>query len=507
MQESLKLKLKEAFSSVIPITAIVLILSLTIAPMPLGTLSLFLFGAILLIVGMGLFTLGADVAMMPMGEQIGAHLTKSRNLKLLIFVAFLIGTMITMAEPDLVVLANQVPSIPDAVIIGAVAIGVGIFLVIALLRIVFQIKIAHLFIFFYACIFILAIFSSENFLPVAFDSGGVTTGPITVPFIMALGIGVASVRGGKNSRDDSFGLVGLCSVGPILAVLILGFFLNDATPEYSPIAAADVSGVRELFSLFLEAIPHYAKEVLLALGPILVAFLLFQSIFLKLPKSRLLRIGIGVLYTYVGLVLFLTGVNVGFMPAGHLLGHTLASLEYNWIIIPLGMIIGFFIVAAEPAVHVLNQQVEEISGGAIPKKAMMISLCIGVAASIGLSMIRILTGLSIWYFILPGYAIAIGLTFVVPNLFTAIAFDSGGVASGPMTATFLLPFAMGACEALGGNIMTDAFGIIAMVAMTPLITIQIMGLSYTLKLKRLEKAEAAAELPAEDTGEKEIIEF
>ena len=331
----------------------------------------------------------------------------------------------------------------------------------------------------------MAIFVSENFLPVAFDSGGVTTGPITVPFIMALGIGVASISN-KNNMEDSFGLVALCSIGPILSVFMMGMFTDTSEIVYEPTLYSPIND--NVFLHFIKEMPQYMKEVAIAIAPILVFFIIYQLVALKLPLKTRLKIIIGILYTYIGFVLFLTGANTGFLPAGNLIGAEIGASSYSWILIPIGIIVGFFIVAAEPAVHVLNAQVEEISGGTIKKRSMLISLMCGTAVSLALSMIRVLTGISIWWFILPGYAIALILSFFVPKVFTSIAFDSGGVASGPMTATFLLPFAIGACSSLGGNIMTDAFGIVAMVAMTPLVTIQILGMVSVFKLKKLQKA-------------------
>lgn len=481
MRTNLSLKLKEALYSVIPITVIVLILHLTIAPMPLNTLFIFLIGAILLIVGMGFFTLGAEQSMMLIGEHIGSNITKTRKLPFIIAVTFIIGVIITIAEPDLKVLARQTPAVPDNVLILAVALGVGIFLVISFLRIFLQIKLSYILIFFYAIVFILAAFTHKNFLAVAFDSGGVTTGPITVPFIMALGIGLASVRGDKTTEEDSFGLVALSSIGPILTVLILGMFYNPTGGNYSQINLDEHTGILAILKEFLIELPEYAKEVATAILPILIFFLVFQIYALKLERRTFIKIMIGLTYTYIGLVIFLLGVNVGFMPAGYSLGATIVNSSSKWLLIPLGMIIGYFIVAAEPAVHVLKQQVEDITEGAISGRSMGLSLSIGVAISVGLAMLRVVTGLSIWYLLIPGYAFALLMTFFVPPIFTSIAFDSGGVASGPMTATFLLPFAMGACEAIGGNILTDAFGIVAMVAMTPLITIQCLGLLYKFK--------------------------
>ena len=476
-------KVQEALASVLPITVIVLVLCFTVAPVPTDILLSFLVGAVLLIIGMGFFTLGADTAMTPIGERVGAAMTKSRKLWVVITVGFLIGVIVTVSEPDLQVLANQVPGVPNAVLVGAVAVGVGAFLVIAMLRILFKIPLNRMLIVFYIGVFALAFFVPENFLAVAFDSGGVTTGPMTVPFIMALGLGVSSIRSDKNAAQDSFGLVALCSVGPILAVMILPL-IYPAAGTYTPAELPSAENTKVLWNLFQNGLPTYIHEVAVCLAPIAVFFAVFQVISLKLKKKKVLQIVIGILYTYVGLVLFLTGVNVGFMPAGSYLGSQIAELPYNWILIPIGMLMGWFIVQAEPAVHVLNHQVEEITSGAIPGKAMSTSLSLGVAISIGLAMTRVLSGISVFWFLIPGYLAAIIMSYYVPKMFTAIAFDSGGVASGPMTATFLLPFAQGACNAMGGNVVTDAFGVVAMVAMTPLLTIQMLGLVYQRKLKK-----------------------
>ena len=467
---------------------------------------MFLVGGVLLIIGMLLFNVGVDISMTPMGERVGTTMTKSKNIFVMIALSFLLGVMITISEPDLQVLAGQVPGIPNAVLIGAVAVGVGIFLVVALLRILFQIPLNGLLIASYIVIFTLAAFAPKDFLAVAFDSGGVTTGPMTVPFIMALGLGVSSTRSDGKAGEDSFGLVALCSVGPVLAVLTLAL-AYPAAGSYVPSVVPEAGDSRELWRLFAQGLPVYAKEMGAALAPIAAFFAVFQVTSLHLPRKNVLKITVGLLYTYIGLVLFMTGVNVGFLPAGSYLGRQIAALEQSWVLIPIGMLMGWFIVQAEPAVHVLNRQVEELTSGAIPGKAMSTSLSIGVAVSIGLAMLRVLTGVSIFVLLVPGYLCAIGLSFVVPKIFTAIAFDSGGVASGPMTATFLLPFAMGACETLGGNVVTDAFGVVAMVAMTPLITIQLLGLVYQLKLKKAAAEAPAAPAPEMPAADDEIIEL
>lgn len=477
-------KIKESLSSVLPISAVVLLLSITAAPLSAGTTVMFIFGALMLILGMGLFTLGVDLSMMPMGEGIGTEISKSRRLGFPLALCFLLGTLITIAEPDLQLLARQVPSIPNQTLILSVAAGVGLFLAIALLRMVFSIKLSHVLIFFYGLTFILMIFVPENFIPVSFDAGGVTTGPITVPFIMAMGIGLAAVRSDKHSQSDAFGLIALCSIGSVMAVMLLGIFCSPQDAAGSAIKLTQVSSTKEAAQAFVYALPDYAKEVAVALLPIAAVFALFQIIRRRFRAPQIKRIIVGLIYAYLGLVLFLTGVNEGFMSAGYLIGHALASSAHPWLLVPVGMVIGYFIVAAEPAVHVLNKQVEEISSGNITAQEMQIGLSLGVALSVGLAMLRILTGISILWFLVPGYAIALTLSFFVSEMMTGVAFDSGGVASGPMTAAFLTPLAMGACEALGGNMLTDAFGIVAMVAMTPLVTIQIMGLRGRMKRRK-----------------------
>ena len=501
-------KFQESIASVLPITIIVLLLCFTVAPIPNNMLVSFLMGAVLLIVGMAFFTLGADTAMTPIGTKVGSCITKSKKVWLIVFVSFLLGIIITISEPDLQVLANQVPNIPNAALIGAVALGVGVFLVIAMLRILFGISLNILLIGFYIVVFGLATLVPKNFWAVAFDSGGVTTGPMTVPFIMALGVGVSAIRSDRHAGNDSFGLVALCSIGPILAVLVLGL-MYPSEAAYTPVEIPEMENSQEMILLFVHGLPHYAKEVAIALAPIVAFFFLFNTFYIKMPKKPLISISVGLIFTYVGLVLFLTGVNVGFMPVGNYIGNLIGSKSFNWILLPIAMLIGYFIVKAEPAVHVLNKQVEDLTAGSIPARAMELSLSIGVATSLGLAMIRVLTGISVMYFLVPGYVLALGLSFFTPKIFTSIAFDSGGVASGPMTATFLLPFAMGACEAIGGpeRIVSDAFGVVAMVAMTPLITIQLLGVEYKFRTRKESEARERVQAKIEAYTDDDIIEL
>ena len=436
--------------------------------------------------------------MTPMGQGMGVEMGRARHLTLPLLAAFVLGLLITIAEPDLQVLATQVPAIPSTVLIFTVAAGVGLFLALAVLRTYIKLRLSTLLLIFYSIVLLLTILTPGSFIPVSFDSGGVTTGPITVPFIMSLGVGLASVRSDKHATGDSFGLVSLCSIGPVIAVLLLGSFYRPDSASYHGVSMADIATTRDAAHAFAAALPAYVREVAGAMVPICAMFFLFQLLTRRFKRNELLKIVSGLVYTYIGLVLFLIGVNVGFMPAGQFIGATIAQSPRPFLLIPVGMVMGYYIVAAEPAVHVLNKQVEEVSMGAVSQHAMRRSLSMGVGLSVCIAMLRVLTGISILWFLIPGYVLSLALTFFVPQIYTGIAFDSGGVASGPMTATFLLPFAMGACEAVGGSVMTDAFGLVAMVAMTPLITIQLLGVSNEMRKRIAAKQFEAYIGQAED---------
>lgn len=492
MNVKLKEKISESLSAVLPITGIVLMLSVFLIPMELGSVVMFLTGALMLIVGMGFFQLGAEMAMTPIGEGVGVQISKMQKLLTVLLTGFLMGVIITVSEPDLQVLAGQVPSVPNEVLILTVALGVGFFLALAIVRIRYKISLSMLLIVCYLVLILVSMFVPKEFLAVAFDSGGVTTGPMTVPFIMAMGVGLASMRSDKNAANDSFGLVALSSVGPILAVLILGCFFKPTEAAYSLTDVATVVTTQDVARVFAQGLPLYAKEVLISLVPILWVFLIFQWMTHRYHGVQIKRIVIGFGYTYIGLVLFLCGANVGFAPVGAYLGKELAAVSFRWILVPIGALIGYYIVKAEPAIQVLNHQVEAVTNGAISVKMMNRCMQIGVAASVGLAMLRVLTGISIQWFVIPGYIIALVLSRMVPDIFIGIAFDSGGVASGPMTSTFLLPLSIGVCEALGGNLMTDAFGVVALVALTPLIAIQLMGLVYKAKTAKKTQTVPAA---------------
>ena len=500
-------KLKESLKSVLPIGIIVCIIAFLAAPVATDAMLSFVVGSVLLIFGLSIFMYGSDNSMVVIGEHLGSTLTKSRNITIILVVSFLIGVIITMAEPDLKVLSENVPHIDPFVLILTVSVGVGLFLVLCMLRILFGISLRLLLIIFYGIILVLALLSDPDYISLAFDSGGVTTGPMTAPFIISLGVGVAAIRSDQKAEDDSFGLVALCSVGPVLAVLLLGFFYPGTVSEIASEAARRYTDTVDLGFAYIKSIPVFMKEVFAALAPILFIFLVFQVLSFHLKKDAFLKIVYGIVFTYIGLVIFLLGANLGFSALGQILGQTMYSGWTRYLLIPVFALIGWFVVSAEPAVHVLTRQVEEISAGAVGSKAMLTSLQLAIAFAMALSMIRVLTGISILWIVVPGYLIALGLSFFVPPIFTAIAFDSGGVASGPMSATFMLPFAIGVCKAVGGRILTDAFGTVALVAMMPLITVQIMGVRYVLSRKAVEEVYPSPEAYMEHYADADIIEL
>ena len=485
IRASLDEKLKESVISVMPVSLLVFALSLTPWVDISGReLFVFIVAAFLLVLGIGLFNLGADMAMTPMGQYIGQGLTASKKMGILLGVGFAMGLLITIAEPDLAVLAEQVKAVMNgSLLIVTVGVGVGLLLLIGVVKIVFHMDLTNLLMFFYMALFCLAALLIDSgkgsLMAMSFDSGGVTTGPITVPFIMALGVGIALTVGGRNASENSFGLIALCSVGPILAVLALSLLskgsLNYEMADYS-MGNVFSEGT---FHLFFDKCLEVGKSLFL----VVLFFFVLQFLVLRLPKSKIFQILFGILYTFVGLVLFLAAVEMAFM-LGFKIGSQLSS-HSPLIIIIFAFIIGNVVVLAEPAVHVLNNQVQEITGGEVTKRQMMMALSLGVGISIGLSVLRVYLGFSVLYYLIPGYVISLGLSFFVPKLYTAIAFDSGGVASGPLTSSFILPMVIGVCATLQGEsaVLDFAFGVVAMVAMTPLITIQSLGFKSVMTVR------------------------
>ncbi|MCK9471542.1 MAG: DUF1538 domain-containing protein [Bacilli bacterium] len=499
MNKILVEKIKESIQAVLPLTVVVLIV-LFLLKVPTAEILEFSLGAFMLIVGLVIFGLGANESMMFIAEEIGSYITKKRTIILLIIVGLAIGFLITISEPSLWVLGDQFNAvIPRLTLIFSISIGVAIFLVIALLRIVFQVRLNILLTVAFTLLFILAAFIPAEFIPVAFDSGGVTTGPMAVPFIISLGLGVVSTSTNGNTKEDSFGMVGIASIGPILTVFILGLIFKTGS-----VSSGEAEVTKNIFGYFIQ----YIGDMGIAILPFVLFFAIFQIFAFKLKKKRVLRILMGFFLTYIGLVIFLSGASVGFMSVGSFLGKTIAGFESGWWLILAGLVFGFVIVSAEPSVVVLVYQVEEVTDGRVPKKVMMPAMAIGVSIAIGLAMLRIVFDISIWYILLPGYIIALVLTFIVPKMFTAIAFDSGGAVSGALTSTFLVPFALGAASVIYENhadtqsmVLKNAFGLVAFVALAPLVTIQVLGLIFKVKSDRKNKHEVR------DTSEDEIIEL
>ena len=487
--ETILEKVKDACMSALPIALIILALSFTVCPLPNDIFIAFLVGTCLLVVGLGLFSLGAEMSMERIGAHIGANLTRSRKIPIIAILSLIVGVLITISEPDLHVLAGYTGEQKFPFIL-AVAAGLGIFLVIAVMRIIFKIKFKYILTVGYGAILILSVvayFVNPTFLAIAYDAGGVTTGAMSVPFVMSIGAGIAAITSQNSEDDTSFGLMAVCSIGPIISILIMGLAGGFENISYTPHTLPEFLNSQEMGAEFVSAIPHIVKDVLMGLLPILAFFLIYQFFTVRVHKKELAHIFIGAGYTFVGMVLFLVGVNVGFMPVGSYLGETFANMRHSWIIVPVGMLIGFCMTYAEPAVGVLNKQVEEATSGTIPPKVIPMAMALGVALSAGIAMTRALTGIPILPFLLIGYIAAVVLSFHCPSLFTSIAFDAGGVASGVMAATFLLPLSIGVCsvrDATPDMIMIDAFGTIALVAMTPTVSIQLVGLMYKIKLRR-----------------------
>lgn len=480
-------KLKEVLSAVLPVTIIVLILNFSITPLETHVLLRFIIGAIIIIIGLTIFLFGADLGITPIGSLMGKSLAQSNKVWIVAVASLILGFFISIAEPDLHILAGQVAFVTSGVITKAsivviVSIGIAVLLSLGLLRIVFNVPLYKILIALYLLIFGLSLFTSPEFLAISFDASGATTGALTVPFILALALGVSSLKkDGKASEKDSFGLVAIASTGAIISVMIMSI-LSKSDKITSSLPAAE-STSDSILGPFIRSIPHLSGEIIIALLPLLVLFVIFQFISFKLPKRAVSKILKGLVYTFIGLVLFLTGVNAGFMEVGSIVGYKIASLDKPWITILVGFVLGLVVIMAEPAVHVLTHQIEDVTSGYVKRNVVLFALSIGVGFAVALSMIRIIVPeIQLWHYLLPGYAVSIAMSLFAPKLFVGIAFDSGGVASGPMTATFILAFAQGVAEYIEyANVLIDGFGIISMVALTPLIALQILGFIFKSK--------------------------
>jgi len=429
---------------------------------------------LLLGAGLALFNIGVDSSMTRIGTLLGETLTKHGSIFLLISMTFVLGFLVTVAEPDLAVLASQI-SVNKILTICIVAVGIGIFLVVGVLRVLSKKSLKIMFLAFYALIFALVGIARPDFLPFSFDSGGVTTGPVTVPFILAFGAGVAMSTSAGKGGEDAFGFSALCSVGPILILIIVSFFLPKGALDYGYTEAAfsyPSLGMALLNSL---------RDVGIAFGPMVLFFLVFDLLFIKLSKKALLKIIVGLIYDYVGLVIFLSGVTAGFLPMAQRVGSSLASGNNLPLIISATALFGLFAILAEPAVHVLVKQIENVSEGTIKARTVLIVMSLANALAVVISILRIYFEIPILYFLIPGYILAMVLMIFTPNIYTYIAFDSGSVSAGPIASTFILPFALGFCHALDHDVYSYAFGVVGIVSLMPLIVIQMLGVYAVVK--------------------------
>lgn len=483
-------KFREVLMAVLPITIIVAILNYSLTPLGTHLFLRFLAGAVLIVVGLSIFLLGVDIGITPIGNHMGSSIAKTNKLWIVVIAGLILGFAISVAEPDLHILAQQVESITSGniekiTIVIVVSAGIAIMLSLGFVRIVFNMALNRILTALYLLVFLLAYFTPGEFLAISFDASGATTGAVTVPFILALAVGVSALKkDSKASEIDSFGMVAIASAGAIIAVMIMGI-VSKTEKLTGSLPVTDISSI-SIMAPFAERLPVVAEEVILALFPVVIIFAIFQKVSFKLSQRAVRRILTGLVFSFAGLVLFLTGVNGGFMEVGSIIGRKLAMFDSSFYLVSVGFILGLVTVLAEPAVYVLTHQIEEVTSGYVRRSLVMGTLSLGVGAAVALAMINILSpGISLWHFLLPGYIISIAMSYYVPRLFVGIAFDSGGVASGPMTATFVLAFAQGAADAVeNASVLADGFGVIAMVALTPIISLQLLGAVFKMKSKK-----------------------
>ncbi len=483
-------KLKEVFLAVLPIAAIVLLLNFTFVSLSWFLIVRFVIGALLIVAGLSIFLFGVNIGISPIGNFMGTFIVKTNKIWFLIAAGLVLGFFISIAEPALHILGSQVELVSSArvssgSIVVAASVGIAAFLALGLLRIVYDVSLPKILTVFYGIVLVFSLFSSNEFLAVSFDASGATTGAMTVPFILALSTGISALKkNGKSSENDSFGLIGVASVGAIIGVLLIGLTSTGsalgAAPDYH------TSGATSILGHFLDLVPGTVEEVLVSLLPILLCFLLLQLAPFRLSRRLVKQIVFGLLFTFLGMVILLVGVNAGFMDIGREIGYGIASRDSKALLVIVGFVLGLVTILAEPSVYVLTHQIEDVTSGAVKRRIVLFTLAAGVSLAVAFSMLRIaIAGIQLWHFLLPGYIISIVLSFISPRLFVGIAFDAGGVASGPMTGTFVLAFAQGAAQAVdGANVLLDAFGLIALVAMTPIIALQILGVMYKIKTRK-----------------------
>ncbi len=479
----IKEKFKEVIATVLPISLLVIILNFTFIPLEADLFKRFLLGAVFILLGLTIFLIGVDLGITPMGDSFGHAAVKSGKLSVIAIMGLVLGFVISIAEPDLHILADQVGDVTLGVVsksslVMLVSMGVAVLISLGMVRIVKVFSLKTFLLITYGVILVLGILADQFFLAISFDASGATTGALTVPFLLALSAGASAInKDSQKSEEDSFGLVGIASAGAIIGALVLGMLGSPSFGDVPDYAAASEAGV---ISHFIHEAPIVAKEIIIALLPIIVIYTICNLVFFHNSKRANARVATGCVLTFVGLVIFLVGVNSGFMDVGRYIGRVLATEHSKTFIVAIAFLMGILTILAEPAVHVLTNQIEAVTAGSIKKSVVLMTLSIGVGIAVALSILKILVpGMRLWHVLLPGYILTFIIMRKVPNLFVGIAFDSGGVASGPMTATFILAYAQGvAASTPSADLLIDGFGTIAMVAMTPLIALQILGLFY-----------------------------
>ena len=483
--------LKDNVKTVIPIAAVVLVLNFTLVPLGFSLIARFLVGAVLIIIGLSLFLLGVDIGITPMGSLTGSSLVMTNKLPVVLLGGLVLGFFISIAEPGLMVLAYQVDfvtlsAISSWMLLIVVSTGLAIMVSLGFLRVVVRMSLKLFLLLSYLVIFVLALFTQPEFLAIAFDSSGATTGILAVPFLLALAVGISRLRKDSvASEEDSFGLVAIASAGAIMSVLVLNIIIGTQEYAVASLEAIEV-GNKAILKPFWDFIPTALRESFVSLLPLTVSLFVLQKVLFHLERRQFARMVKGFLYAFIGLIVFLVGVYGGFMEVAGEIGLRLAMLENKVWVVVTAFALGFFTILAEPAVYVLTHTIEDVTSGYVKRKAVGAALSIGVGSAVALAMIRILTpAMELWHILLPSYIIAVGMMYYAPNLFVGIAFDAGGVATGPMTATFILAFVQGAASAFpGANLLRDGFGMIALVATAPIITLQILGFIFQARSKK-----------------------
>lgn len=498
--------LKEVFLSSLPLAIIIIVICVFVAPLenPSDYIKL-IAGYAGVVFGQTFFLVGLDSSILPVGKLVGSSLAKFNKGIFVILFGILFGILATVAEPALAVLARQthmiMNGVHETVFVWILSTGVGIFVGLALYRVVKDMNIKIVFAVLYALVFLIVIFVPKEFVALAFDGSGATTGDISVPFILALGMGISATMSKHKTNDDTFGIIGIASVGPILAVFIYGIITKLSNGgEIPPAGVYDPSAAESFLSITLSNV----KGVALALIPIVIVFLPFQLFIVKLPKRQFTRIILGIAPVYIGLLIFLSGIDYGFAFAGKYIGEIFLDASrpewFKWLLLPLGFVLGVAITLSEPAVTVLGEQLEEITNGHIKKLTIRITLALGIGFASLLSMAKILTQINILWFLVPLYALALLMMLFTSSLFVGLAFDSGGVTGGALTSAFLTPLTLGTAQAVAStagskaqSVLTNGFGIIAFISVTPLIAVQALGIIYDRKVKQAQKAYAEYE--------------